>query len=302
MANCSHCGSPISTADGDRGECSRCGAPVQPVARDAIIVEPVQDWPGVTRPAPRAAPPRRGWSAATILLLVFGGIFVACCGFCGVAYYYNKGVDIYVDNDSGDTLKVYVDDEHVGTVQPHTVQKVECKSGSRQVKVVDGNGNTVFDQQIALKDQQYVLNPDKKHRYWIRKLTSRFAPPEFAGKGRKKAGGPQELSFHEQLQQIMKDVQLVDGDGPWFEMPRKCNYVLGEEIPKVLGVDTDDDEDKTKSKPKKKSKDVKYAVFRIRAEDVRLLKELLDLDGEPTPQQREQLDACLKRMKTASNP
>ncbi|MFQ5732844.1 MAG: TFIIB-type zinc ribbon-containing protein [Planctomycetaceae bacterium] len=290
MANCPHCGGAITTADGERGECSRCGGPVKPVVEEAILVEPVHDWPGVTRPRahPASAPPPRrgrgGWSVATILLLVFGGGFVACCGLCGLAYYYVKDVDIYVDNDSAETLMVYIDDEHVDTVQPHSAKKVECKSGSKHVKVTHAAGKVVFDQTLALKNKQYVLNPDKKHRYWIRKLTARSALTDFA-KGKDKRDDPKDRgSFGELLKQTLKKVEFVDGEGPWYELPRKCDYMLDEDIPKTIPAS-----------------DVKYALLRIRPDDVRLLKWFQDLDRRPTPREIVQLGGCLMRMKEVAD-
>lgn len=304
MRRCPHCGFRAPAQEFVRDVCPDCGRAdyAEPVFEgDEPIFESV-DSPGDPRPAQRrpAAPvpshlrpgQRPAFSRAgrqqkpknsltMIRLCVFGGLGVLMIALCGgvALWSFIRGENgrVYVDNGTDQTMTVFVDGEEVETVPPKSVRKVTINAGERAIRV-EQNGKAVFEGTKTIEGEDYVLNPDETHRYFVRTVKYYYLTPPIQ-KQRVR------LSFEDELASLFSVVTPIKHNGPWFQYPDDWNsddFELDEQIPYEIS---------------EHGSDTRKAMLRMSREDYELLQELRALNGKrPTGDQIRRFVECRTRL------
>ena len=298
MRACPHCGTTLTYLSKRRGVCQDCFAPLrkfdeptfeaEPVFEDDDLYEPRRPsqptrWRPEPNPWPRSDHVGSYWWMMKMKLYIAGGtlllLFLMCGGFFLLMEFSPKYAMIDVDNATADPLTVYIDGEKVETIPARSSGRVRCKVGEHEIRVTRG-GKTVFDETKTVEQKEYVLNPDKQHRYFVR--TVKYGTGRPLDRER-----DDEQTFQESLDRFLSIVSPVEHSGSWFQYPQDWSYEdygLDEEIPDVLRNGSS-------------TSLTRRALLRMTREDYNLLIELRNLKGEPTKDQLQQWRRCMIRLR-----
>lgn len=221
---------------------------------------------------------RRGGVGLKVIGLV-AVLAVAMIVLKGTEWYranFQTNAWIYVDNTSGQPMEVYVDGSVVATVAPGRLELIKTRDGARQVKVTSG-GETLFDESKQLEKpksaapSRYLLNPDNSQRYWIREVQYGIAVPKIR----------QAANETDRYLQTAFALRLVEGPGPWYAVPPRCDYLPGETIPeKVEGY----------------SGTSKFALRRISPAEFKFFEQARKRRDDITSQATSELEARIKQL------
>ncbi|MCA9187288.1 MAG: hypothetical protein R3E01_03485 [Pirellulaceae bacterium] len=166
--------------------------------------------------------------------LTLGCVALALLLTTGCAVPTDQNVYVYVDNGRDESITVLVDNEEVATVPAGEAGQIKVQTGERAIEV-KCNGQTVYFSKKQVEPsntmlimKQYMLNPDRQHRYLVYEVEYTTSLYDSLNSMAEKVGEQSDdaamTAALADLQELREDIRLMPA-ADWFEIPTGV-YVL----------------------------------------------------------------------------